>query len=147
LQRLFVNKILLTVIISLVSAQLLKVLTLLIFERKFDLRRLKGTGGMPSSHSSSVVALATSVGFESGFSGPEFAISVVLAFVVMYDACGIRRAAGEQAALLNEIIKQFSDIFKEGFEHDSLRTLLGHTVPQVFFGAILGIVISIIFYI
>ncbi len=101
---------------------------------------------MPSSHSASVVALATSVGFEKGFASAEFTIALVLAFVVMYDACGIRKAAGEQAEILNDLMQQFSDMFKDGFESKKLGTLLGHTLPQVFFGALLGIFISIIIY-
>ena len=146
MQDIFQNRILLSVIVALFSAQVLKVVTELIREKKFDFWRIRGTGGMPSSHSASVVALATSVGMERGFSSAEFSIAFVLAFVVMYDACGIRKAAGEQAEILNDLMQQFSDMLKDGFEAKKLRTLLGHTFPQVFFGALLGIGISIIIY-
>lgn len=146
MQEILENRILWSVVIALFSAQVLKVITLLIREKKFHMGRLRGTGGMPSSHSASVVALATSVGFEKGFSSAEFTIALVLAFVVMYDACGIRKAAGEQAAMLNDLAQQFEDMFKDGFQPKKLRTLLGHTFPQVFFGALLGILISIIIY-
>jgi hypothetical protein len=146
LQEIFKNRILWSVIIALFSAQILKVVTALIREKRFDVWRLRGTGGMPSSHSASVVALATSIGIEQGFASAEFSIAFVLAFVVMYDACGIRKAAGEQAAMLNDLAQQFEDMFKDGFEPKKLRTLLGHTLPQVFFGALLGIGISIILY-
>ena len=146
MQDIFGNRILWSVIIALFSAQVLKVITVLIREKEFHMWRLRGTGGMPSSHSASVVALATSVGFETGFSSAEFSIAFVLAFVVMYDACGIRKAAGEQAELLNDLMQQFSDMFRDGFEPKKLRTLLGHTLPQVFFGALLGIAVSVILY-
>ena len=146
MQDILGNRILWSVIIALFSAQVLKVITVFVREKKFHAWRFRGTGGMPSSHSSSVVALATSVGFETGFSSAEFSIAFVLAFVVMYDACGIRKAAGEQAAILNDLMQQFSDMFKDGFEPKNLRTLLGHTFPQVFFGALLGIAVSVIIY-
>lgn len=133
-------------VISLIAAQVLKVLTVLITEGKLDAKRLRGTGGMPSSHSASVVSLATSVGFEEGFSSSEFSIAFVLAFVVMYDACGIRRAAGKHAEILNELIQQWEDTIREGFKPEKLKTLLGHTLPQVFFGAVLGIIVSIVIY-
>jgi len=146
LQEIFGNKILWCVVIALVTAQDLKVLTELITEGRLDAKRLRGTGGMPSSHSASITALATSVGFEAGFGSAEFSIAFVLAFVVMYDAVGIRQAAGRHAEILNELVQEFSETFKDGFEPKKLRTLLGHTLPQVFFGALLGIAISIILY-
>jgi acid phosphatase family membrane protein YuiD len=146
LQEILEYRILLSVIIAMIAAQVLKVLTVLISEGKLDAKRLRGTGGMPSSHSASVTALATSVGFESGFASSEFSIAFVLAFVVMYDAVGIRQAAGRHAEILNELIQQFEDTFKYGFEPQKLRTLLGHTLPQVFFGALLGIAVSILLY-
>ena len=134
------------VVISLIAAQVLKVLTEWITMGKLDTHRIRGTGGMPSSHSSSVTALATSVGFECGLGSAEFSISVVLAFVVMYDAMGIRRAAGRHAEILNELVQELSDTFRDGFQPQKLRTLLGHTFPQVIFGALLGIVVSLIIY-
>ena len=141
MQEFLSNKILWSVLISLVGAQLLKVLPVLLTERKLEARRIRGTGGMPSSHSSSVTALATSVGFVKGFSSAEFTISLVLAFVVMYDAMGIRRAAGRHAEILNELMQELSETFKSGFEPEKLATLLGHTFPQVVGGAILGVVV------
>ena len=146
MQEIFGNKILLSVVIALIAAQILKVLTVLITEGKLDAKRLRGTGGMPSSHSASVTSLSTSVGFVEGFSSTEFSIAVVLAIIVMYDACGIRRAAGRHAEILNELIQQWEDTFKDGFQPQKLKTLLGHTLPQVFFGAILGVAVSLIIY-
>ncbi len=146
MQELIVNKALLTVLIALVSAQVLKVLTVLISERTLKVSRLRGTGGMPSSHSAAVTALATAVGMTEGLGSPEFAIATVLAVVVMYDACGIRRAAGEHAKLINELTSQLESLFKDGFEPKTLGTLLGHTLPQVFFGGLLGILIALLMY-
>jgi len=146
LQGILSNKILWAVLISLVGAQVLKVLIVLITERKFDRQRIRGTGGMPSSHSSSVTALAASVGFVEGFSSSEFTIALVLAFVVMYDAMGIRRAAGRHAEILNELMQDLADSMKDGFKPETLRTLLGHTFPQVVGGAILGILVSMIIF-
>ncbi|MDC7124002.1 MAG: divergent PAP2 family protein [Spirochaetales bacterium] len=149
MQEILGNEILWSVLAALCSAQVLKVVTVFISEGKLDAKRLKGTGGMPSSHSSSVTALATSVGFQEGFGSTEFSIAVVLAFVVMYDAVGIRQAAGRHAERLNMLSDQLAEIadtFKDGFEPEKLKTLLGHTLPQVFFGALLGIGISLLFY-
>ncbi|HAK45339.1 MAG TPA: acid phosphatase [Spirochaeta sp.] len=146
MQEIISNKILWSVIIALVSAQVLKVPTEWISMGTFDRKRLRGTGGMPSSHSASVTALATSIGIERGFGSAEFTIALVLAFVVMYDAIGIRRAAGRHAEILNELVQELSDTFRDGFEPKRLRTLLGHTIPQVIFGALLGILISILLH-
>lgn len=143
--EIFNNKILLCAILGWFSAQLLKVIIVLITEKKFDIRRFVGSGGMPSSHSSFVVALTTAVGYETGFDSAMFAVCIVFSFVVMYDAAGVRRAAGKQARVLNLII--------ENFGHDSpeimgerLKELLGHTPVQVFAGAVLGILISVLMY-
>ncbi len=146
MQEFLESKIVISVIISVVAAQVLKVVTFLIAEGQFDTQRLRGTGGMPSSHSASVTALAASVGLQEGFGSTSFAIAGVLAFIVMYDACGIRREAGRHAELLNELVQQWEDSFKDGFHPQKFRTLLGHTLPQVFFGAVLGILISILVY-
>lgn len=149
MQEIIGNKILWSVIVSIFSAQGLKVLTVFITEGRLDKKRLRGTGGMPSSHSSAVTALATSIGLKEGFSSTEFSIAVVFAFIVMYDAVGIRQAAGRHAERLNEISEQLIEIaetLKNGFEPKKLRTLLGHTLPQVFFGALLGIGIALIFF-
>ena len=98
---------------------------------------------MPSSHSSSVCTLATCVGLQQGFSTPLFAISFVFAIIVMYDAAGVRKAAGEQAKILNRIIKKFE---KQEFHIDQeLKELIGHTKPEVIGGALLGILLGILF--
>ena len=97
------------------------------------------TGGMPSSHSAGVVGLSTTVGLINGFNSVEFAIAIGYAFIVMYDAAGVRRAAGKQAACLNRIIM---DVYKQDLQEagGKLKELLGHTPMQVFVGALFGIV-------
>lgn len=139
----FKNEILQTAVLSWFVAQMIKILLTLFKEKRLDFTRLFGSGGMPSSHASFTVSLAVSVGFFCSFSSIEFALAAAFAIVVMYDATGVRRSAGEQAAILNKIIDR---IGKETISETSkkLKELLGHTPVQVFAGAILGIFIAII---
>ncbi|MFN2322183.1 MAG: divergent PAP2 family protein [Trueperaceae bacterium] len=121
------------------GAQMVKVLLVLATERRWAPDRLLETGGMPSSHSASVAALATSVGILYGWAHPYFAIAAVFASIVMYDATGIRRAAGMQAELINDLVEELGHLFDEGFQPQALKTLLGHTYPQVVVGALVGV--------
>ena len=116
--------------------QVWKFFSTLIFQREFDLRLLWATGGMPSSHSALVTALAISVGINTGFNSPLFAVSAVLAIVVMYDAAGVRRAAGKQAQRINLIVEEL--LSGHPLNEDHLRELLGHTPLQVTVGALIG---------
>lgn len=139
----FGNKILQTAILSWFIAQVIKIALTLIKEKRLDFTRLFGSGGMPSSHASFTVSLATAVGFTTSFDSIEFALAAAFAIVVMYDATGVRRSAGEQAAILNKIVEKFgketiSDTGKK------LKELLGHTPLQVFAGALLGFLIAFI---
>lgn len=127
-----------------VLAQFLKVVLVLLTERRFAGDRLLETGGMPSSHSAAVSALATGLGFTEGWGSPHFAIAAVFGGIVMYDATGIRRAAGIQAEMINELVDNLSHLFDEGFQPQVLKTLLGHTYPQVFAGALLGILTGLL---
>jgi len=126
-------------------AQLFKLSLVLATERRWAPERLLETGGMPSSHSAAVAALATSLGMIYGLGHPYFAIAVVFATIVMYDATGIRRAAGEHAELLNDLVEELSHLFDEGFQPRALKTLLGHTYPQVLVGALLGLATGWVF--
>ncbi|MBR1373841.1 divergent PAP2 family protein [bacterium] len=123
---------------AILVTQIIKCLLHLIVKRKIDLRLFTTTGGMPSSHSAGVVGLSTAVGLINGFSSVEFAIALGYAFIVMYDAAGVRRAAGKQAACLNRIIM---DVYKQDLAEagGKLKELLGHTPMQVFVGAIFGV--------
>lgn len=139
----FSNRILLTALLSWLIAQFIKVILTLIKEKRLDFTRMFGSGGMPSSHAAFTVSLAVAIGMECGFSGSEFALAAAFSMVVMYDATGVRRSAGEQAAILNKIVEQFG---KETLQDTGkkLKELLGHTPKQVFAGAVLGIFIAII---
>lgn len=118
--------------------QTFKVFYDLIVTKKFNFKRILGAGGMPSSHSAVVTCLATMIGKSQGLDSPVFALSVVFAFVVMYDAAGIRRAAGKQAKLLNKIIETPGLTSIQVSER--LVEVLGHTPTQVIVGAIIGII-------
>lgn len=120
-------------------AQTIKFSLHLIFNKKIDFRLFTTTGGMPSAHSASVMGLSTMVGLILGFDSVEFAIALGYALVVMYDAAGVRRAAGKQAACLNRIL---DDFYKHEIQEigGRLKELLGHTPLQVFWGAVLGVI-------
>lgn len=122
--------------------QLFKVIYDLVTTKKFNFKRILGAGGMPSSHSAIVISLATLVGKYQGVDTPIFAVSLILAAVVMYDACGIRRAAGKQAALLNKIIATPG---LTGLQvSEKLVEVLGHTPFQVLVGALIGVIAGLI---
>lgn len=112
----------------------------LLQERKFDLWRLVSAGGMPSSHSALVSSLATEIGIKDGVQSSIFALGVVFAAVVMYDAAGIRQAVSIQARILNKILDDY--FARQQWNEERLRELLGHTRIEVFVGAMLGILIA-----
>mgnify|MGYP001086463721 CR=1 FL=1 len=122
--------------------QLFKLIYDLVTTKKFNFKRIMGAGGMPSSHSAVVTGLATLVGKYEGVNTPIFAIALILAFVVMYDACGVRRAAGKQATLLNKLIETLG---LSGVQvSEKLVEVLGHTPIQVFVGALIGFIAGIL---
>ncbi len=127
-----------------VVAQALKFVFNYFETRKVDFYIFVSTGGMPSSHSAMVTALATSIGLQAGFGTPLFALAFAFAAVVMFDAQSVRRAAGQQARLLNQIVEE---MFKEHHlsEH-KLAELLGHTRFEVFFGLLLGVLIALLMH-
>ena len=122
--------------------QLFKLIYDLVTTKKFNFKRIMGAGGMPSSHSAVVVGLATLIGKYEGVSSPIFALSFIVAFVVMYDACGVRRAAGKQAALLNKLVETPGLTGVQVSE--KLVEVLGHTPVQVFVGALIGVIAGLI---
>jgi acid phosphatase family membrane protein YuiD len=111
-----------------------------------NFRYLVTSGGMPSSHSSLVVCLAASTGLVDGWGATSFAIAVVLAMVVMYDAAGVRQAAGKQARVLNKIMDDWARSQSLSISEERLKELLGHTPRQVVMGALLGIFIAFAFF-
>lgn len=128
-------------IVAWALAQILKFIITLLTNGVMDWRHILSSGGMPSSHSSTVCACASALACLYGTSSPHFAVSTVLAAVVMYDASNVRRAAGEQARLLNYIMENWSDMQPEVFGK-KLKEMLGHTPLQVLMGALLGIIIG-----
>jgi len=142
--RIISNEVLWTVAAAWLAASLLKVIFYAIQKKKINIRRLIGNGGMPSTHSASVVCLAFSIGFKEGWNSTALAISLVLAFIVMIDASGVRLAASKHAKALNEITEE---VFKDGqFHYEKFNELLGHTPTQVFVGGLIGVLISVIFF-
>lgn len=143
---LFNNRILDVVFIAWFLAQGYKFIKELIVNKKVELNRIWGTGGMPSSHSSTVTSLATAVGIVNGYSSTFFALALTFAGIVMYDAAGIRRSAGKQAAIINRLMEKIHQSnFITGVQEEKLKELLGHTPFEVLVGAILGVVVSYIF--
>jgi acid phosphatase family membrane protein YuiD len=141
----FGNKLLDVVFISMFVAQLYKLVSTYFIKKRIVWSRLWETGGMPSSHSSSVIALTTAIAITDGMRSIAFAISVVFSIVVMYDAAGIRKAAGEHAGVINQLTDFFSAAFDKKFHNEKLKELLGHSRTEVLAGAILGFVIAILF--
>ena len=141
-QKIFTNKYLLAPLILWFCIQSFKVLQELITTKKFNFKRIMGAGGMPSSHSAISMCIATMIGKSEGFDSSIFALALIFSLVVMYDAAGVRRAAGKQAKLLNKIIETpgLSNVQVQ----EKLVEVLGHTPIQVFVGAILGIAVGII---
>jgi len=134
------NRVLLVALVACLIAQALKLVIEIIKNRKLNVRVLVTTGGMPSAHSALVTALAAGVGQELGWASPDFAVAMIFAIIVMYDAAGVRQAAGKQARILNQMIDELFDE-KPDFSQDRLKELLGHTPVQVIAGSALGITI------
>jgi acid phosphatase family membrane protein YuiD len=125
-------------------AQFTKIIISLIKEKRLNFRLITASGGMPSSHTSASCALTASLAYVYSFNSPYFAIAAVFTFIVMYDATGVRRAAGEQAKILNRIMDDL--INKRSFEAgERLKELIGHTPFQVIMGALLGIAVGILY--
>lgn len=121
-------------------AQALKVVLTLIISKEFDKTRMWGSGGMPSSHSSTTCALMMMIGYSHGFDSALFALAFAFSAIVMYDAAGVRRSTGKNAAVLNRLI---DDLYQDGsFKEEHLKELVGHTPVQVLAGALLGILIG-----
>lgn len=125
-------------------AQVIKTLLHFIVNRNLDLKRMVGSGDMPSSHSAFVCAATMSIGQVCGWRDPMFSLSAAMALVVMYDACNVRRCAGEQAKVLNYMMEHMDQIPTELKEQKRLNENLGHTLPQVIAGAVLGSVIGFV---
>jgi len=136
------NRILVAAFVAWAIAQLSKTMYELIRYRKLILSRIVSAGGMPSSHSALVMSLATATGRVTGIESAAFAISLVLAAIVMYDAAGVRRAVSIQARILNQMINEAFE--GKPFAEKRLRELIGHTPIQVIVGGLLGIGVALV---
>ena len=141
----FYNRILLIALIAWAAAQTAKVIIYWIINKNFVLERFFGDGGMPSSHSAVVAALATATGLQCGWNSPLFAIAAILAIIVMHDATGVRQETGKQAKVINDIVKTLEARGRgELTPAETLKEFVGHTGPQVLVGALGGIAVAVI---
>lgn len=135
------NDVLIVSVAAWIFAQASKWLIVLLRERRLDFHLLTSAGGMPSSHSAVVVALATRVGMDAGVASPVFALAFVFAGVVLYDAAGVRRAVSIQARILNRMLEEVREY--QRFSEKRLLELLGHTPFEVFVGSLLGLLVAL----
>ena len=146
--QIITNKILVSGCVGWATAQVLKTIIFLIVNKKFQLERLFGDGGMPSGHSATVSAVALSAGLDCGFGSPIFAVATILAIVVMHDAAGVRLETGKQAKVLNEMMDLMEKLSgNELSNEDKLKEFVGHTPFQVGMGCVLGIILAILMHI
>ena len=138
------NHVLFAVLLGWFVAQALKIPIHRIVEHEWDFSRFHGSGGMPSSHSSMVTAGAVAIGAIEGFGTPIFALAVAFAMIVMYDAAGVRRETGTQAAVINQILK---DVLINGkqISDEELKELVGHTPLEVACGAVTGLIVAVVY--
>ena len=148
LKLLFTNEILLVPAFAWFVAQLLKTLINGIAHKEWSAERLWGDGGMPSGHSATVTSLALMCGFSQGFGSVYFAVTAILAIIVMHDALGVRRETGKQAVSIIkmvEIINEYVVEKDEAIKTDKLKVLVGHTPLQVVCGALVGLVVVLVY--
>ena len=142
------NKMLMSAVLGWAVAQVIKTIIDFAFNKKINLERLVGSGGMPSCHSATVCSLCVAAGAEYGLGSAAFAISAILAIIVMYDARGVRRETGNQAEILNQMMEFFrlpqNGEFDIQFKQEQLKVLIGHTPVQVICGAIVGLIVGFV---
>ncbi|MCI8295228.1 MAG: divergent PAP2 family protein [Lachnospiraceae bacterium] len=142
-QKLLANQVLMSAVAGWTLAQVLKTAIDWILNKNFNMERLVGSGGMPSSHSATVCGLTVAAGLRYGVGSFEFAVSFILGMIVMYDAMGVRRETGKQAKLLNSILLENPLKLSGEVLQERLKEYVGHTPLQVFAGAILGIGLAV----
>lgn len=141
-KEVFSNNAFIAAILGVVISQILKIVYYFFKERKINLRYLASSGGFPSSHAATVTALTLTIGLQEGFSSNFFIISIIFSCIVMYDAAGVRQAAGDQAKLLNKIINKL--LPEEKINEENLKELIGHKPLEVLAGAIIGFFTAIL---
>jgi len=144
LQQMFTNAYLWLPLLTGIGVQVFKFVYHWLRERTPNFEWLVATGGMPSAHSASVMALATLVGLRHGFDSALFGVTLYFSLIVMYDAAGLRRAAGKQAAVINRMLREFSEFHR--VPETRLRELLGHSPTEVLVGAVLGVLVAVVFH-
>lgn len=139
--EIFSNRVIQAAVLAWTIAQGLKVILTLIISGRFDGSRMFGSGGMPSSHSAMTCAMLMVIGFREGFASSIFALAFCFSGVVMYDAAGVRRSTGKNAAVINRLLERLAS---DGlvFDEEHLKELVGHTPLQVMAGALLGVLIG-----
>jgi len=142
--EIFKNQIIIIALITYILNQILKLFVFFFTEKKWDVRRFIGAGGMPSTHSALSMCVAVTIGLSEGWNSPLFALAIVMAFIIMADAAGVRRETGEQAKVLNKIILEFFEERKIRDKH--LKELIGHTPFEVIVGAMIGIMMAYLLY-
>jgi len=140
LSLIFRNKILIIALITWILNQGVKLIIFYFTEKKWDIRRFIGAGGMPSTRSALSICVATTIGIKEGWDSPLFALAITIAFIIMTDAAGVRRETGEQAKVLNKIILEFFNEIK--LKDKRLKELIGHTPFEVIVGAFIGIIMA-----
>lgn len=152
---LFSNYPLIAAFVSIIFAQVVKVPLYFVTNRTWNVGLAFSSGSMPSSHSAAVASLSTAIGIVNGIASTSFAIAVVISSIIMFDVAGVRRHAGNQAIVLNRLMKEFNEFVQEmrakpknssQDQREALKELLGHRPIEVFVGAIVGICISFILY-
>lgn len=145
LAQLISNRILIAGMAAWASAQILKTITYAIVNKTLDLKRLLGDGGMPSAHSATVTAIAVATGFIEGFDSSIFAVAIMIAFIVMHDAMGVRLETGKQAKVINDMIKL---VYTEDMSpEEKLKEFVGHTPSQVVAGFVLGVFVDVVIFV
>lgn len=139
----FSNYVLITAAICWFVAQFIKVFIDYLLEGRMDFARFHGSGGMPSSHSATICGITCAIGFAEGVDSSLFALSVIMAIIVMHDASNVRKSVGDHARLLNQ---QFNELIQNGMNQKLFKELIGHKPVEVVAGAILGTVTSMILY-
>ena len=142
--QLLSNKLIVSGFAAWIAAQILKTIVYAIINRRIDLPRLIGDGGMPSSHSATVTAVAVTSALTFGLGSFEFGVTLILAFIVMHDAMGVRKETGKQAKVLNSMIEFIDSMGKNLSPEEKLKEFVGHSPLQVFAGAALGLVIALV---
>ena len=138
------NRILIASFWGWLIAQILKTVIYVAVNKNFNPERLIGDGGMPSSHSATVMALVTSTAYYYGPDTFEFAVTAILALIVMHDAMGVRRETGKQAKVINNMMDLFAELGSDVSPEEKLKEFVGHSPSQVFFGELLGIVVGVV---